>query len=188
MSKTFLSSTLLVFILLFQACSSNKKSEEVEDANAMVASNEYILTELNKTQYTVKKESNGFSVNGTQGKVIILDVFATWCPPCQAEASHLSSLQEKYKNDLLVLGISVEEGIEGSKLQAFRDEFNAQYAIVNSSENRRLIDAVASQLNVGRNFGIPLMALYKDGKFINFYQGATEEEFIESDIKRALGK
>jgi thioredoxin-like negative regulator of GroEL len=52
----------------------------------------------------------------------------------------------------------------------------------------RIIDAVAEKLNVGRDFGIPLMAMYKDGKLVNYYQGATEEEFIESDIKKALGK
>ena len=187
MSNTLLSSAFLAFILLFQACSSNH-NEENQDVNAMVSSNEYVLTGLNKTQFIVKKETMGFNVEGAKGKIIILDIFATWCPPCQAEASHLTSLQEKYKDDLLILGISVEEGISNDKLQAFKEEYNAQYTLVNSSENRRLIDAVASQLNVGRNFGIPLMALYKDGKFLNFYQGATEEEFIESDIKRALGK
>jgi len=186
MSKILISSTLLAFILFFQACSSN--NDETQDVNAMVSSSEYVLTELNKTQYIVKKGLNGFSIDNAKGKVILLDIFATWCPPCQAEASHLASLQEKYKDDLLILGITVEEGVSDSKLEAFRSEYKAQYAIVNSTENRRLIDAVAAQLNVGRNFGIPLMALYKDGKFLNFYQGATEEEFIESDIKRALGK
>ncbi len=187
MIKMLLSSILFLSILFFQACSSNDNSEE-QDVNTMVAANEYVLTELNKQQYVVKKELSGFSVEGAKGKVILLDIFATWCPPCQAEASHLASLQKKYKDDLLILGVTVEEGISDTKLQAFRDKYNAQYALVNSNDNRRLIDALASKLNVGRNFGIPLMALYKDGKFVNFYQGATEEEFIESDIKRALGK
>jgi len=186
MSKLLITSTLLSFTLLFQACSSNE--EKTQNANAMVSTNEYVLTELNKTQYVAVKTSTGFKVNGAEGKVILLDIFATWCPPCQAEATHLTSLQEKYKDDLLILGITVEEGIENSKLEAFRSKFDAQYPLVNSDQNRRFVNAVATQLNIGRNFGIPLMALYKDGKFVNFYQGATEEEFIESDIKKALGK
>ena len=186
MSKILIASTILSITLLFQACSSNE--EKTENANAMVSTNEYVLSGLNKAQYIATKTNTGFNVKGAEGKVILLDIFATWCPPCQAEATHLSSLQEKYKDELLILGITVEEGIENAKLQAFRTEYNAQYPLVNSSENRRFINAVANQLNVGRNFGIPLMALYKDGKFINFYQGATEEEFLESDIKRALGK
>ncbi len=184
MSKTVITSTLLVFTLLFQACSSN----EEENANAMVSTNEYVLTELNKTQYIAVKTPNGFTVKGAEGKVVLFDIFATWCPPCQAEATHLTSLQEKYKDDLLVLGVTVEDGVKNTKLEAFRTEFDAQYPIVNSMENRRFISAVASSLNIGRNFGIPLVAIYKDGKFVNFYQGAVEEEFLESDIKKALGK
>ena len=123
-----------------------------------------------------------------KGKVILLDIFATWCPPCQAEASHLTSLQKKYKDSLLILGITVENNIADSKLEQFRSSYSAEYTLVNSNENSRIIDAVATKLKLGHNFGIPLMVIYKDGKFINFYQGATEEEFIESDIKKALGK
>ncbi|MEA2073647.1 MAG: TlpA disulfide reductase family protein [Campylobacterota bacterium] len=186
MSKTSLLSTLLAFSLVFTACSEDKVQEE--DANAMLSTNEFVLTSLANTQHTVTKGTNGFSVKGAENKVIILDLFATWCPPCQAEASHLSALQEKYKDSLLILGITVENNINNDKLLDFREAYDANYILVNSSENSRLVSAVASKLNVGRNFGIPLMAMYKDGKLVNFYQGAVEEEFIESDIKKALGK
>jgi len=185
MSKISLLSTILAFSLLFTACSEETTTHE--DANSMLSTNEFILTSLNKTQYTVTKSPNGFVVKGAEDKVIILDIFATWCPPCQAEASHLTSLQKKYKDSLLVLGITVENGVKNKKLEDFRTAYNANYVLVNSNENSRLIDAVASKLNIGRNFGIPLMAMYKDGKLVNHYQGAVEEEFIESDIKKALG-
>jgi len=184
LSKTLLSSALLSFSLFLNGCSSGEK----QSANSMVSSNEFILTELSKTQYIARKTPTGFIVDGADNKVILLDIFATWCPPCQAEATHLTSLQEKFKDELLILGVSVEENIEDTKLQAFRSEFNAQYPLLNSPENRRFITAVAEKLNIGRNFGIPLMALYKDGNLIKYYQGAVEEEFIESDIKKALGK
>ena len=154
----------------------------------MLSTNEFVLTSLTKKQYVVKKTADGFSIDGAKGKVVILDIFGTWCPPCQAEASHLTSLQKKYKDSLLIIGISVENGVADAKLQDFRKTYNAQYTLVNSSENGRIIDAVATKLKLGRDFGIPLMVMYKDGKLINFYQGATEEEFIESDIKKALGK
>jgi len=186
MSKTALLSALISISLLLNACS-KKEETHADDANSILSTNEFVLTGLDKKQYVVQKESTGFSIDGAKNKVIIFDIFGTWCPPCQAEASHLASLQKKYKDALLVIGVSVENGIPDSKLVDFRQKYDANYALVNSSENGRLIDAVATKLNLGRNFGIPLMALYKDGKFINMYQGATEEEFIESDIKKALG-
>lgn len=186
MSKTILISTLISLSLLFTACSDNKAAQD--DANSMLSKNEFILTALDKSNITVKKAPTGFSIKGKENKIVILDIFATWCPPCQAEASHLSNLQKKYKDSLRVIGVSVEDGVADAKLQDFRAEHKANYMLVNSSENSRLIDAVAAELKVGRNFGIPLMAMYKNGKLINYYQGATEEEFIESDIKKALGQ
>lgn len=186
MLKSLLKITSISLLLLFASCSSD--SEKAEELNEMVVTNEFVLTQTDKTQYTVLKVKDGFKIKEAKEKAILFNVFATWCPPCQGEAKHLSSLQEKFKDDLLILGVTVEEGIENEKLEAFAKEFHAKFPIVNSPENRRFITTIAEDLEVGRNFGIPLMALYKDGKLINFYQGATEEEFIESDIKKALGK
>ena len=187
MLKTSILSTLLTITLsitlFFQACSNDADQK----ANDMISTNEYVLTAINNTQYIVKKEPNGFSVENTQGKVIIFDIFATWCPPCKAAASHLSSLQAKYKDNLVIIGITIEDNISNEKLYEFREMYDAQYTLVNSETNRRLVDDIATNLEVGDRFPIPLMAMYLDGKLINHYVGAVEEEFVESDIKRALG-
>ena len=191
MSKFSILTALLAATLLFQACSkedSSKSQDAAQEANALLATNEFVLKGVDGKEYIIEKEGNGFILKNDKNKILILDVFATWCPPCQAEASHLASLQKKYKDKLQVIGITVEENISNAKLENFKQQFGAEYTLVNSSENMRIIDEIAQKLQVGRDFGIPLMALYKDGKLVNYYQGATEEEFIESDIKKALGK
>ena len=177
---------ILAVGLLFQGCGDN--NEETNEANNMLSSNEFVLTSTNNTQYIAKKELGGFVIENTKGKVIIFDIFATWCPPCQASAKHLTSLQNKYKNDLVVIGITIEQNITNDKLKEFKKEYNADYTIVNSNQNRPLVDAIAKELELGERFPIPLMAMYKDGKLINKYVGEVQEEFVESDIKRALGK
>ncbi|UCM99405.1 TlpA family protein disulfide reductase [Sulfurimonas sp. SWIR-19] len=186
MRNTPLLTTLLAIGLLFGACSKEKENTQ-QEANSLLATNEIVLTSLDNKQLVVKKADNGLQLEGAKGEVVIYDIFATWCPPCQAEASHLASLQKKYKNRLIVIGVSVEDGIANEKLETFKKQYNANYTLVNSSENSRIISEIAKELKLGRDFGIPLMVLYKDGKIINYYQGATEEEFIESDIKKALG-
>lgn len=183
LKKSFLSLTIVITIL-FNGCSSSKE----EDANALLATNEFVLKDLLGAELRISKENGGFVLTSDKNKIIMLDIFATWCPPCQAEASHLSSLQEKYKGDLMIIGISIEDDITLAKLQEFQTQYNAHYTFVSSSENRRIVNEIAKNLDIGRNFGIPLMVMYKNGKLINKYQGATEEEFIESDIRRALGK
>ncbi len=183
MLKKSIYATVLVIMFLLQGCSSDKQ----ENANDLIATNEYVLTSLKNEQFIVKKEGNNFILNNAKGKVVIFDIFATWCPPCQASASHLTSLQEKYKDNLIIIGATVEDGIENAKLLEFRKTYDAKYTIVNSTENRRFVDAVAYSLNLGDRFPIPILAMYKDGVLINHYIGAIQEEFIESDIKRALG-
>ncbi len=187
MLKKSIFPALVAFMFIIQGCSS-EKADTTEDANSIIATNKYILTSLENKQYTVTKEVNNFILDGAEGKVVIFDIFATWCPPCQASASHLSSLQEKYKDDLIVIGATVEDNIANAKLQEFAKKYNATYTIVNSSENRRFVDAVAASLRLGDRFPIPILAMYKDGVLINHYVGAIQEEFVESDIKKALGK
>jgi len=185
MRKIPLLTTLLTIGLLFGGCSKEKENN-AQKANSLLATNEIVLTSLNNKQLVVKKTDKGLQLEGAKGKVVMYDIFATWCPPCQAEASHLASLQKKYKNKLVVIGITVENGIPNEKLEAFKKQHDANYTLVNSSANAKIINEIAKKLKLGRDFGIPLMVMYKDGKIVNYYQGATEEEFIESDIKKAL--
>jgi len=174
---------LLTSILLFLGCSSE---DETLIANDMVSKNEFVLTAIDNKQFVVKKEGKGFVLKGHEGKVIIYDIFATWCPPCRSAATHLNSLQEKYKDNLIIIGISIEDKIPNSKLQDFREKYNANYILVNSAQNRPLADMIVEELKLGDRYPIPIMALYKDGKYVNHYVGSIEEEFIENDIKLAI--
>ena len=196
MLKTTIFSTLLAFSLLTQGCSKEKNSNSTESsssassANSIMShnSNEYVLTGLDNKQYVVTKTTDGYALEGATGKVVIFDIFATWCPPCRATAPHLSALKKKFKNDLIVIGVTIEENLPNQKLQDFREQYGADYILVNSVQNRRLVNTIATSLELGNNFPIPIMAIFKDGKLIQHYLGMVEEEFVESDIKRALGK
>jgi len=192
LKKSILPITLAI-MLLSQGCNSdnNDKSDQnskIEQANSMISKNEYILTTLNKIEYIVTKETDGFKLKDAEGKIIIYDIFATWCPPCRNAASHLTSLQKKYKDDLIIIGISIEDKISDEKLLDFRNQNNANYALSNSEQNRRLADEIVNSLGLGDRYPIPLMAMYKDGKLINHFVGMTQEEFIDSEIKKTLGK
>ena len=64
---------------------------------------------------------NGVDVNlaSFKGKVLLINFWATWCGPCRVEIPYLIELQKQYANDLVVLGVSVDDTAE--KLQAVRD-------------------------------------------------------------------
>ena len=83
---------------------------------------------------------------------------------------------------------TIEEGIANDKLIAFKNENHADFIIVNSEVNRPFYRAVASSINIGQQFPIPLMVMFKNGRYVTHYVGMVAEEMIESDIKMALGK
>jgi thiol-disulfide isomerase/thioredoxin len=64
------------------------------------------------------------SLASLRGKVVLLNFWATWCPPCRAEIPDLVALQEKYRDTLQIIGISEDEGgVDGVK------RFAAEHAI-----------------------------------------------------------
>jgi thiol-disulfide isomerase/thioredoxin len=48
--------------------------------------------------------------NDFKGKVVLVNFWATWCPPCRDEIPDLIKLQEQYKEHLLIIGVSSDEG------------------------------------------------------------------------------
>ncbi len=54
---------------------------------------------------------NGRTISSAdlRGKVVLVNFWATWCPPCRAEIPDLIKLQDKYRDQLVVLGISEDE-------------------------------------------------------------------------------
>lgn len=185
MNKSPLILLLATITLLFTGCSGEKK-ETKTTSSEIISKKEYAISGLDASDLLIKQEQNGFIIDGTREKIVLFDIFATWCPPCRAGAKNLSSLQAKYPDDLVVIGLSIEEEIEKQKLQDFAKEYEASYFISHSPQTKNLVYDVVKSLKVGPKYPIPLMALYKDGKLINYYSGATQEEFIESDIKNAL--
>jgi thiol-disulfide isomerase/thioredoxin len=65
------------------------------------------------------------STASLRGKVVVINFWATWCPPCRAEIPDLVALQEKYKDTLQIIGVSEDEGgIDGVKRFAAQHKIN----------------------------------------------------------------
>jgi thiol-disulfide isomerase/thioredoxin len=79
-----------------------------------------------------------------RGKVVIVNFWATWCPPCRAEIPDLIALQNKYRDQLVVIGISEDEGPIG-EVQAFVAEHKVNYPVVMTTpELRRIFRGVVA--------------------------------------------
>ena len=174
---------LLALTLLIQGCGEESAEE------AMVSTAEFTLTDTQGKSYTVEKRGTNFTLDAGEDKVVLFDIFATWCPPCQASVKHLGNLQKKYGEDLIVMGITIEQDKSNAELDAFREKFGGgDYLMTNKADNQELARSIASTIGVGQQFPIPLMILYKNGEYVTHYAGATHEEIIDNDIAQALEK
>lgn len=171
-------------VFLLSACSDSSQ----DNLNSLVSQSTFALKDLKDVQYKVIKEGNNFSVEGLEDKVIIFDIFATWCPPCRAAAPNLSLLQKKFEKEVKVIGVLIEEDKTNAYVQRFVDTYGAHYSISNAKDNQELSRAIARTTDVGQGFPIPLMVMFYKGKYINHYIGVVPEEMIESDIHKAMGK
>jgi thiol-disulfide isomerase/thioredoxin len=67
-----------------------------------------------------------------RGKVVIVNFWATWCPPCRAEIPDLVALQEKYRDHLQVIGVSQDEA-PPDVVRKFAADHRMNYPIVMST-------------------------------------------------------
>ena len=121
------------------------------------------------------------SLSDFKGKVVVLDIWATWCPPCRAEIPHFIELQDEYKDKgVTIVGMSVDStGPEA--VAKFAQENQMNYPIVMADE--------ATATAYGADQGIPFTIIIdKNGQVVARHLGLTDKEVFENDIKTALAK
>jgi thiol-disulfide isomerase/thioredoxin len=74
-------------------------------------------------------DGRALSSASLRGKVVILNFWATWCGPCRAEIPDLVALQEKYRDQVVVIGISEDES-GPEVVRQFADKFKVNYPVV----------------------------------------------------------
>jgi cytochrome c biogenesis protein CcmG/thiol:disulfide interchange protein DsbE len=116
-----------------------------------------------------------------QGKVLILDFFASWCQPCKRSIPHLMELNRKYgKRGLQILGLSLDE--EKDDLVDFITPLKLNYPAALADEDL--------QIEYGLRSIPTLFIISKKGIIADKYMGLTDQAKInvEITIKRLLAE
>jgi thiol-disulfide isomerase/thioredoxin len=85
------------------------------------------------TPFTAKAlDGTDVSLASLRGKVVIVNFWATWCPPCREEIPDLVALQAKYKDQLQVIGVSQDEAPPAT-VAKFAADHQMNYPVVMST-------------------------------------------------------
>jgi thiol-disulfide isomerase/thioredoxin len=182
--KLLSASTLILIGLLTGGCGEKEKKDQPSTTEKKAETPAiFTLKDGNRT-ITAKLAGNGFAYS-VKEPVVMLDFFATWCPPCRVEIPHLANLQKKYAGKLKIIGILVESK-HPAELKRFVEEHGINYFVSNAPDNILIAATTADMIHQPKNFSIPMMVLFVNGKYFRHYIGMVPEEMLESDIEKAL--
>ncbi|GMU25061.1 MAG: hypothetical protein AMXMBFR13_51320 [Phycisphaerae bacterium] len=114
-----------------------------------------------------------------RGRVVLVNFWATWCPPCRAELPALSAVAKKYGSQgLETVGISVDDEA-GEQLRSFITERGIPYPIL-------IAEGVSLPVDVSV---IPITLLVdREGRVARRYQGEVTERELNPAIEHLLAE
>jgi len=116
-------------------------------------------------------------------KVVLLDFWATWCVPCQAELPLLEELYQSRKDKgFVVLSVSMDGPETVAQVQTFIRNYNLTYPVLLDTETQ-----VTSIYNQKRTAPLSLL-IDKKSRIVKVRQGfnAGDEKAIQAEVDQAL--
>jgi len=112
------------------------------------------------------------------GKILVLNFWAPWCPPCRAEIPDFIALQEEYRaQGVVFVGLALDQK---DKVQAFSDEMGINYPILLGENDAAELGKLAGN----RLGGLPFTAIFnKNGDIVSTVSGELKREQLEATLK-----
>jgi peroxiredoxin len=124
-------------------------------------------------------DGSSVSLEGYKGKVLIIDFWATWCPPCVKEIPHFVELYDSYKDQgLVIVGVSVDRG-GPSVVESFVAKNNVTYPV--AMANMDVVDAYEIYSGIPTTYIVD-----RNGMIVEKVIGYREKSFFEDHIKKLL--
>ncbi|MDZ7772643.1 MAG: TlpA disulfide reductase family protein [Balneolaceae bacterium] len=179
--------TALVLVFLFTGCGSGSEggrktateplerldpnSVAIYPASRRAEAQDFTVTLLN---------GDSFQLSEQRGKVVVLNIWATWCAPCHTETPDLVDLYETYRDEgLVVLGVSLDDRGE-SVVRPFMEKYGVTYPIYIDRQ-----DVVMDKY--GPTMAVPTTyILGKKGEIRYFATGALTRKELEPRLRDLL--
>ncbi len=159
---------ILILNAVFTLSACTEKTPIKASTEASIKVPEFSLTDTSGKVHTNQS---------SQGKYLIVNFWATWCPPCLKEIPDFVEFYEKHAQKVEILGMDYEDASK-EKIAEFSDTFLINYPII-------LFDKKNSPQfnNFGEIIGMPTTYVYSpNGELIHHHTGALDITALEKLI------
>ena len=140
----------------------------------------FTIKDIKDTTYTIKGTQAGLDFTDFKGKIVFLDFFGHQCPPCLASIDIYKNIQEKYKDDIVVLGVEVQ-GLTSEELQEFGKSKEINYRLVSQDEAYDFLNYIT--VRAEWEGSIPFLLIIDDKGVVQLmHTGMIDEKTFEEII------
>ena len=132
---------------------------------------------------TVSVDGDSVSLASLRGKVVLFNIWATWCHPCRDEIPELRAIHAKYRDrGLELVGVSVDADGTDDAIRGFMNEFQMTYPVWRDPDERVSTRFLA--------IGVPATYLIDRNGILQWRKTgpiAPKDTSLSNAIERALG-
>lgn len=190
---------ILSLTLLLVGCSSDKVADGPLLIEPYKNGDKVLLQNVHGGTKTLLRTEGGFVIEGEEDKVLMLDIFGTFCKPCQDEAPALTDLQLRKSDNFILIGLThLEEVTDEYVLEHFAQKHGAYYFIANGEANAKIAETITVDIDYKQALQVPFKVVLKDAKYqrvtdvwegrpdTKYYIGKIDTKIIEEDLLRIM--
>lgn len=194
----------LLAVLIFIGCTQKENDEQIVTENAVIpyqTGDIITLKGVEGGEKKLKKTKDGFVLLGEENKILMLDIFGTFCPPCQEEAPNLTAYNIQNSDNFVLIGLTYLENVDDKYVvDNFSNKFNGHYFITNSKNNPKLVASIVKDIDYKSAILLPFKVVLKNGIYqeltdvwekkegIKYYVGNVGMDVIKNDMNKILNK
>ena len=178
MKKHLIFILAIVFGLSIFGCKKNVKVETSTTKKTEAPAEKTESADMAPNFVLTSTTGKNIKLSDYRGKVVIVDFWATWCPPCRKGIPDLIELQKQFKNNLVVIGISLDQNTKADVIP-FMKKIGINYPVV-YGDNQVVMD-------YGSINAIPTsFVIDQNGKIVDKHIGLVPKSEYVNKIKEIL--
>ncbi len=160
--------------------------DKIEAENNIIPEKEITTSVLKEgkkaTDFTLKTlDGKNVKLSDYKGKVVIIDFWATWCPPCRKGIPDLVAIQKEYKDNLVIIGISLDQQNTIKDLAPFIKNYGINYPVVLGTQ--QVVTDYGDIRSIPTSFVID-----QSGNIVDTHIGLVQKSTYTNKIKQLIKK